>query len=213
MALAAPGLADAASLTVDKECYAPGDAVNFAGAGFTPSGAVAISVEGQQLGTGDADAAGAFTLGLTAPTIDGRQRTDTFTATDQTNLAVTASVPVKLTSLDVRIKPKDGNPGRKKRITARGFTDGKTLYAHVRRGKLKRNIKIGRLKGACKTLNVKKRLFSPDAKSGIYKVFFDTRRRYSAKTDQSIGFQVLIYRTLAPASASSAGGERWLRLR
>lgn len=194
LALAAPaGPASAATLSVDEPCYGAGERVQFSGTGYTPNGSVALSVSGQQLGLGTANPVGEFSANLGAPAIDGKQRTDTFTATDQANLSLTATVPVLLTSLNVKVIPKNGDPSKPKRIVARGFTTGTTLYAHVRRGKSRRNVRIGRLKGACKTLDVRRRLFSPDAKPGVYKVQFDARRRYSANTTPQVGFLVTVF--------------------
>lgn len=212
LVLGAPVTAPAATLSVDKPCYGAGEQVHFSGSGYTPSGSVALSVSGQQLGLGAADPLGRFVDGLDAPMIDGRQRTDVFTATDQTNLSLTASVPVRLTSLGVRVTPKRGDPSRVKRIVARGFTGGTTLYAHVRRGKSTRNLRIGRLEGACKTLTTKRRLFRPDARPGVYKVQFDARRRYSARTAPQVFFLVTVFRTYRPARAGAAR-ETWVRVR
>lgn len=193
LVLAAPAAASAATLSVDKPCYGAGERVQFSGTGYTPNGSVALSVSGQQLGLSSANPVGEVALSLGAPAIDGKQRTDTFTATDQANLSLTASVPVLLTSLDVKVTPKNGDPSNPKRIVARGFTTGTNLYAHVRRGKSRRNVRVGRLKGACKTLDVKRRLFSPDAKPGVYKVQFDARRTYSASTAPQVGFLVTVF--------------------
>jgi hypothetical protein len=204
VALAAPATAPAAMLSVDKDCYGPGQEVAFTGVGFTPNGPVALSVGGQQLGVGTVNQVG-------APDIRGKKRTDLFTATDQTDLSLTANVPVHLTSLNVKVTPKNGNPAKAKRIVARGFTSGKVLWAHIRRGKNKRNVKIGKLKGACKTLDVKRKLFPADAKDGLYTVQFDSKRKYSKKTAPQVSFQVVVFRTLEPASASSVG-ERWIRI-
>ncbi|HEX2161993.1 MAG TPA: hypothetical protein VHF88_09260 [Thermoleophilaceae bacterium] len=204
-ALAGPATALAATLSVDKACYGAGERVQFSGGGYTPNGAVALSVSGRQLGVGSANAVGEFTANLAAPEIDGKRRTDIFTATDQANLALTASVPVLLTSLNVAVKPRNGDPSKPKRIVARGFTKGRTLYAHVRRGKVKRNLRVGRLKGPCGTLSVKRRLFPPGAKPGLYKVQFDARRRYSASTTPQMAFMVTVFQTVRPARASAAG--------
>jgi hypothetical protein len=211
-ALVAPATTSAATLSVDKPCYGAGERVQFSGSGFTANGSVSLSVSGQQLGLASANPVGELAASLGAPAIDGRQRTDVFTATDQTNLALTASVPVLLTSLNVKVTPKDGDPSKQKRIVARGFTTGTTLYAHVRRGKSKRNVRVGRLKGACKTLSVKRKLFPPDAAPGIYKVQFDAKRKFSANTAPQVGFLVTVFHTFAPASASAAG-ESWIRVR
>lgn len=212
LALALPAAAPAATLSVDKSCYGPGEAVKFSGGGYTASGPVALSVGGRQLGVGNANAVGEFAATIPAPQIDGKQRTDTFTATDQTNLALTAIAPVKLTSLNVKVTPKNGNPGRTKRIVARGFTNGRTLYAHIRRSGGKRNVEIGRLKGACHTLKVKRKLFASNAATGVYNVQFDTKKKYSAKARPQVAFLVTVFRTFKPASVSSTG-ESWIQIR
>lgn len=199
-----PGLAEAATLAADRGCYAAGDPVVLTGSGYTPNGPVAITVEGRQLGTATADPAGSIAVDLSAPDIDGTQRTDDFVATDQTNLSLTATAGVKLTSLNVTAKPKNGKPGRKQRIKARGFTDGKVLWAHIQRGKKKRNVKVGKLKGACGTLSVKKRLFSPSAQFGVYRVQFDARRKYSQQTVPQVFFFVTVFQVFKPATASAA---------
>lgn len=211
VALAVPAAAPAASLSVDKSCYGQGEAVKFSGGGYTANGPVALSVGGQQLGTSAANAVGELAVTIPAPAIKGKQRTDTFVATDQTNLSLTATAAVKLTSLNVKVTPKNGNPAKAKRIVARGFTTGKTLYAHVRRGSSKRNVKVGKLKGACGTLAVKRNLFPVSAKNGVYKVQFDTKRGYSAKTAPQVGFLVTVFQVLKPASASAAG-QSWIQV-
>ena len=202
-ALAVPAAASAASLSVSKSCYGPGERVSFSGGGYTANGQVAVSVGGQQLGVTNANQVGEIAVDLPAPTIKGKQRTDVFTATDQTNLALVATAPVKLTSLNVKVTPKNGDPSKAKRIVARGFTSGKTLYAHVRRGKNKRNVKVGKLKGACKTLDVKRKIFLPNAAAGVYNVQFDSKRKYSSKTAPQVAFLVTVFHTFSPASASS----------
>jgi hypothetical protein len=210
VALMAPVTASAATLSVNKNCYGPGERVDFSGVGFTPSGPVALSVGGRQLGVGAANSVGEFSVSIGAPEIKGKRRTDFYTATDQTDLSLTAGVPVHLTSLNVNVTPKNGNPAKAKRIVARGFTTGKVLWAHVRRGKAKRNVEVGKLKGACRTLDVKRKLFTADAKDGVYSVQFDTKRKYSAKTVPQVGFLVTVFRTFKVAGASSA--ESWIRV-
>jgi hypothetical protein len=209
LALAAPAAAPAASLSVDKPCYGPGEQVEFSGGGYTASGPVALSVGGRQLGIADANSVGEFAASIPAPATKGRQRTDIFTATDQTNLSLTANMLVHLTSLNVKVTPKDGDPSKAKRIVARGFTTGKVLYAHLRRGNSKRNVEVGRLRGACRTLDVKRKLFAADAQTGVYKVQFDAKRRYSAKTAPQVAFLVTVFRTFKPASVSAAS---WIRI-
>ncbi len=210
LALVAPATASAASLNVNKACYGPGEEIAISGGGYTPSSPVAISVAGRQLGTTTANSVGEIAVSTGAPIIKGKQRTDFYTATDQANLSLTAGVPVHLTSLNVKVTPKNGNPAKAKRVVARGFTTGKVLWAHVRRGNAKRNVKVGKLKGACKTLDVKRKLFGADAKDGLYNVYFDAKRKYSTKTRPQVGFLVTVFHTFKVASASSA--ESWIQI-
>lgn len=215
VALVAPAAAPGATLSVDKRCYAPGEQVRLSGGGYTPNGPVALSLEGRQLGIGGANSVGEFAAGVGAPPTRSKQRSYTYVATDQTDLSLTASAPVRVSSLGVRVTPRNGDPSKRKRIVARGFTSGKVLYAHVRRGKGGRNVKVGRLEGPCRTLTVKRRLFPSDAKPGVYRVSFDTRRRYRAKTIPQVSFVVTVFRTfrLAGASASAnTGAGGWIRI-
>ena len=145
LALVVPVTASAATLSVNKRCYGPGEEIAFSGGGYTPNSPVAISVGGQQLGVTTANSVGEIAVSDGAPVIRGKRRTDTYTATDQANLSLTASAAVTLTSLGVKVTPKNGNPAKAKRVVARGFTTGKTLWAHVRLGNAKRNVKVGKL--------------------------------------------------------------------
>ncbi len=97
-----------------------------------------------------------------------------------------------------------GPPNRRLRVRARGFTTGKTLYAHVRKGRYRRNIKLGRLRGACRTLSVRKRFFGRRPPTGRYLVQFDTRRRFSRKTKVGLRTYVRVYRRVRFNSASAS---------
>ena len=78
------------------------------------------------------------------------------------------------------ITPEEGSPGRLMTLKARGFTTGRTLWAHIIRGKSKRNLKIGGLKGACGNLEARRRLLPRRAGLGVHTIQFDTFRRYRA---------------------------------
>jgi hypothetical protein len=210
-ALVVPATASAASLSVNKPCYGPGEKIDFSGSGFTPNGEVALSVSGRQLGLTTANGVGEIAASTGAPVIKGKRRSELYSAVDQTDLALAARLPVHVTSLNVKVTPKNGNPAKAKRIVARGFTTGKVLWAHVRRGKAKRNVKIGRLKGECKTLDVKRQLFPANAKDGLYNVSFDTKRTYSAKKRPQVSFLVTVFHTFKQSSASSAA-QSWIQI-
>lgn len=205
LALATPAAAQGPVLESDRSCYGPGQEVGLTGIGFTPGAPVAVSVDGRQLGTAEANQVGEFDVTQRAPAISAKQRRYVFSATEEDDPAVTASTSFLVSSLAVKITPRGRtNPAVMRRIVARGFTSGRVLWAHVKRGKRKaRNVKIGRLRGACHTLNVKRRLFPPNATPGVYTVQFDTKRRYSKRTRPNTTFSVLIYRTLRTSSVSA----------
>jgi hypothetical protein len=202
-ALAAPAAADAATLAVApvKPCYRAGQQVGIGGAGYTPNDSVQVNVDGRVLSTVGTDGSGNFGGLLTLGDPSG-ERLKTYTGIDTANNANQASVQVRVSSLLVTVTPKSGRAGRSLRVRARGFTTGKTLYAHIVRGKSKRNMRIGRLKGACRKLSVRKRIFSSRTRSGTYTVQFDTRRHYSKKTAVRYRFSVPVFRTASHAAAA-----------
>lgn len=184
-ALAAPAGASAASLTIlpEKPCYSHGETVNLIGSGFGPSGSATITRDGALVGPLYTDALGAFNGELRLAQNSGRQ-TKTYTATDDVTPTLTASDQITVSAVRVGLKPTNGPPGRVMTITARGFTTGRTLWAHVLHAKSKRHLKIGRLSGACGGLKARRRLLPRDARLGIHRIQFDTFRRY--KRDRAV---------------------------
>lgn len=204
-ALAAPASANGAVIGIanPKPCFGAGDIVGIGGAQFTPGARISLARDGAPVtGTVAADAAGNFLVGAFVPQIPTKVATSTYTASDGVNAA--AAPPVKLSRLGVTIRPAQGNPNRPRRISARGFTlKGKTLFAHrVRKGKSK-NIKIGGLKGDCKTASARKRLLA-GTPPGTYRVQFDTTRRYNPRLRQRVTFRVRVFRTVRRSSAAAA---------
>lgn len=182
VALAAPAAASAATLTVtpQKPCYSTGESVHLIGSAFTPSGSASITRDGTPVGSLNTDANGAFDGVLTLAQNRGSQA-KTYTATDGTNPTLTASAQITVSAVRVSLKPLKGNPRRRLRINAKGFTTGRTLWAHVVRGRSKRNLKIGRLRGACGDLRARRRLLPRNTRLGVYTIQFDTFRGYNAK--------------------------------
>ena len=192
-ALAFPAAAQAAALSVIpvKPCYRSSETIGMFGSGYTPDSGVSITSDGRSIGSTTADSAGNFAgrLQVAAPT----ERVKTYTATDQSNPSNFASAPLRISPLDVEITPRTGAPGRVLRIAARGFTTGARLYAHVVRGRRRVNLRIGLLRGPCRKLSVRKRLFPARTAPGTYLVQFDTRPGYSRATPVKVRFRVAVY--------------------
>jgi hypothetical protein len=193
LALAAAAPAQAATLTVSgtKSCYRLGDILDVTGTGFTPGGPVNFALDSEELGTLTADASGNLSAPLTVGTLSGI-RARTLIATDASNPANVAQAQFLGSALRVRVRPLNGPAGRLLRLKASGFTTGKRLYAHVLRGKYRRNIFIGKLKGDCHTLSVRRRVLRRGLAAGDYRVQFDTKRRYSKDTDVRVRFSVTV---------------------
>jgi hypothetical protein len=179
--LALPAGASAATLSIvpEKRCYSHGETVNLIGSGFSPLASASITRDGSLLGALDTNSLGAFNGVLTLAQNTGR-RSKTYTASDGVNETLTASDQITVSSVRVDLKPSTGSPGRVMTITARGFTTGDTLWAHVVKGRSRRNIKLGRLRGACGRLETRRRLLPRRAALGIHRIQFDTFRRYDA---------------------------------
>jgi lipoprotein-anchoring transpeptidase ErfK/SrfK len=184
---------EAATLAVSgsKSCYRAGDTLTLSGTGYTPGGPVAVTLQEQDLGTTTADAAGNINVPILIRQLRGIDQR-ALVATDATNPAITATTQFLGSSLLVKIRPRNGNSARKLRISASGFTTGKRLYAHVLRKHYRRNVFIGKLKGPCRTLKVRKRVLTAATPDGRYTVQFDTKRRYSKKTKVLYKFRVTV---------------------
>jgi hypothetical protein len=191
IALSAPGAASAATLTVDpaSPCYREQDTVFLAAQGYTPSGFVDFTRDGRLIEQLQADASGAISANLTLLDLLSGQRRVTYVGADTTNPSVTAEVSLLVTATDVTVAPDNGPANRLMTIKARGFFGGRTLYAHVvrlgrgARASAARTVKLGRVRGACKRVTAKKRLFRRGTATGRYRVQFDTFRRYRANRE------------------------------
>ena len=210
--------AEAATLVGDQACYQENEPVNVTGGGFTPNGTVNFSRDNQTFGTLTADAAGNIRGAGAAPRITPtKERRFVLEARDATDPSIAASINPLATLFGVTVRPRSGNPARTRRIRARGFTEGKTLYVHVRRRGRGRNIRLGRLRKPCGTKSVRKRIFRRGARTGTYTVQFDTRRRYRRSTSPKVTYRVTIFRNFRPSmvsgSAFGALTERWVQVR
>src|SRR3954447_12508346 len=195
VALAAPATASAASLSVSpqKRCYSSGETLNLMGADFSPLGNASITRDGTALGSLKTDANGGFTGILTVAQTSGK-RTKTYTATDDAVSTLSASAQITVSAVRVDLSPANGAPGRRMSIKASGFATGKTLWAHVTKGKSRRTLKIGDLSGACGGLKTRKRLLPRNAAVGVHTIQFDTFRKYNRKQPVNDRYTVTVSR-------------------
>ena len=193
--LAAPSAAHAASLTSQpgKPCYRTGETVHFIGSGFTASNNANLSRDSTFISSIPTDAAGQFDASLRLRQDTGSE-TRTYTATDANNPSLSASIPVMVSSVGVRLSPGTGSVSRRFRIRAQGFTTGRTLWVHIVHRRSKRNIKIGRLTGACHNLTARRRLLSRKARLGRHRIQFDTFRRYKRDRPVKAAYTIRVVR-------------------
>lgn len=220
-ALVAPSAASAATVGVvkPKPCYGGGDILQLAGTGFRPNTPVGFLFGTLASPTRvPANPGGAFLAGLRVPFFTSpSQVISGVSAADGSNFA---TVPVTLSAFRVSVRPANASPYRTRRFAARGFTAGKTLYRHILRGRRVSNSRQARLKGACHTRSYTRRLFRRTARTGTYRVQFDTKRKYSSRTVQRVRFRVRVYRIVRRASAATSStapvgrlGESWTRVK
>jgi hypothetical protein len=191
-ALLAPGVASAATLTADDDCYVQAETdhglvsqpIGLTGAGWAPSSAWSVTGEGFTA-SGTADAAGAFTsTDQRAPRIARRTpEPRTITLTGRQDGTDVASVTIQVVNFFVRPRSLKGDVTKRTTWNFSGFAKGKTIYVHVKRGRRVYTRRVGRAKGACGTLA--KRLRKIPAvpprriRYGSYRVFVDQRRAFS----------------------------------
>jgi hypothetical protein len=193
--LALPSVAHAASLTTKpaKPCYRSGENVRFIGSGFTPSSTANLTRDGTFIEPIPTDGTGQFDASLELQQDQGAE-TRTYTATDASNPSLSASVPVTVSALGVRLSPTTGSVSRRFRIRARGFTTGDILWAHIVHRLSKRTVKIGTLRGACHTIRARRRLLSQTARLGRHRIQFDTFRRYRRDRQVKVAYTIRVVR-------------------
>jgi hypothetical protein len=198
-------------LAPKKPCYRSGEQIFIGGSGYTANTPAEITLDHKSLGQTVANAQGMIFGVLSLGLVSG-ERNRLLAATDGANAANFATLTLHASGVAVNVRPRRAGPGRAVRITARGYTSSKRLYAHIRRGHFHRNAAVGRLKGACHKLSRRARLFPPGTRTGVYSVQFDGKRRYSKKTTPRILYRVTIFRTLVRRSSASTPSESWVRL-
>jgi hypothetical protein len=197
-ALGGTSQAQAATVGVDATCYLVGSPINSSAAGFTPSGPVNFSFDGQLSASGVADGAGNLAQPLTAPPLPPNLHQHAFSlaAQDQTNPAIAANTQVNVTERVATLSPTRARPRRKVKFSAYALNPGQTVYLHyVFHGKQRYSKKLGKASAPCGKI-VKRTRFFPVSKprTGIWTFQFDNHKRYSKHTAPATGFRVQIFK-------------------
>lgn len=195
-----------ATLISDRPCYREGARASFLGSGFPAGQPVAVSLDGQQIGTQSADALGRVAGAIPSLTpIPTSERARTLTMAEVANPLNATSIVFKETRVAVVAKLNGVVPGGRAAFRARGFYGAddapRTLYAHVR-GPRRRNVRIGRVEGPCGKVSLAKVAITRRGDPlGLYRLQFDTVSRY-------IGSRAAVRKSgtfkISPISASSS---------
>jgi hypothetical protein len=206
---AAGGAADAhaSTLAVDAGCYLSGSPITAAGTGFTASGPVNFAFDGQLSASGVADAAGNISQPLTAPILapNTHQHTYSLGAQDQTNPALTATVPVTVTDRIATVSPHRARPKRKVKFGIHALNPGQPVFLHYVFHRKQRYVKkLGTAAPPCGSLTVRTRFFPVNKpRTGTWTFQFDNKRHYSKSTQPQIRGPVTIFNVFKSSAASA----------
>lgn len=197
---AVPSLASAATISVDRGCYAdPGqrkDTVKLTGTGFTPSAQYQVTLDRRPLtgGTGMTDASGNLSGSFTAPELASGSHQHTYTLGVQEG-ANEPTARFTVSTLLADFTPPSGDP---KTLSVRfnlfGFglsgVASPAVYVHYVRpdtGKAQQTIKLGTGKGACGAIRqtMRRKLFPFAARKGTWRLQFDSSKTYKKGTSKS----------------------------
>jgi hypothetical protein len=194
LALALPAAARAApALEPLKPCYVTAqtkdgpqsEGIRVRATGFTPNSKVDLTIDGAPIAGSvglQTDAAGTLDLAqpVPAPFVEAGSRPFTLTLAEQGNPASAVSATAKSTALGVTITPTQAAPSQRVRFAGLGFTGDKPVFAHyLRRGKLRRTVRMARRPGDCGSFSARRRqLPIRHPHLGRWIVQFDQSRKY-----------------------------------
>ncbi len=181
-ALAAAGPADAATVSTPERCYSSREPVDYVGTDFRPRARYTAYVAGRRVAAGRVSRFGDLSGDFSAPVpARGRagERTFLLTVTDGMRRA---STRFRSTIFGADFRPDEGDPATLRvRFYAFDFGRGRTVYLHyvTPARRLRLTVRLGRTAGPCGTVSTpRRRLFPFRARSGSWRMQFDTRRRY-----------------------------------
>src|SRR5215207_130299 len=193
LALAAPATAQAMpTMQPLKPCYVTSktegeppqsENMQIAATGFTSNSDVRLTIDGAPVPGGDnlkVGMSGELVLPpVEAPFVKSGHRTFTVTLTEVDNPTNTVSATAESAALGVTLKPKSARPSQRIRFKGLGFTGDAPIYAHyVRKGKLRKSVRIAREPGDCGGFKVRRRQFPmKNPQLGVWTVQFDQSKQ------------------------------------
>lgn len=182
LGVALPGVADAAEIAVPAcSPFLEGErTVVVRGTGFAPNSDVRLTVGDQALGTAKADADGAFRADAFGPAFSSdRRNLQTFDLLAEDAEGTSATAALQMTRINATL-PAKARPTSRVTYRVFGFTPGRTVYVHVRRGsKTLASLRIGAAASPCGTASRRLRYMPVEGyKTGSYVYWFQASKRF-----------------------------------
>ena len=196
--LSLPATAGAATLDASKSCYFNDNIARLSGTGFAPDSPVSFTVNGRPLNaTATTDSAGNFLVRYDPPRTNTQRRL-VLRATDSEETSAGATIFVTR-KRRVTADPESSSNVRTWRAVIRlfGFGPGRAFIHYVNpKGRFKKTVGLGRLRGPCGRLKTDKRRVMPfdDPAFGIWRLQFDTTREYDRDTENKRVIPVRVFR-------------------
>ena len=197
--LASPAAAGAATLDANRSCYFNSHLARLTGTGFAPNSPITFTVNGRTIGQSVvSDSAGGVMVTYDPPRVRSGQRKLVIEATDSEDTSASTRIVVSRRR-QVTADPHTTSNVRTWRAVFRlfGFRRGRAYIHYVNPdGRHRKTVRLGRLRGPCGRLKTEKRRVMPfrNPQFGVWRLQFDTRRRYDRDTNRKRVIPVRIYR-------------------
>ncbi len=196
--LAAPAGAAAATLDANSSCYFNNSLARLSGSGFAPDSPITFTVNGKALNeTATTTPSGDVQVRYDPPRTR-RERKLVIEATDSEGTSASTRIFVSRRR-GVTADPESTNNVRTWRAVMRlfGFGQGKAFIHYLDPdGQMRKTVKLGRLQGPCGRLKTGERRVMPfdNPEFGVWRLQFDTRRRYDKDTVRKRVIPVRVFR-------------------
>lgn len=191
--------ASAAVIGTDRPCYVENQPMQIGGQQFAPNSRYSVKTD-QLFAFGNADAAGNWLSQTeTAPIVVKRTTLpQPFTLTAQQDGVDVATAQFNVVNLLVALASTRGKPTSRTTWRMSGFTPGRNIYVHVRRGgKTLANTRLGKGDAACGRLTTKQRRIpgvrASRLRTGGYDIYVDNKPTFSRTQRPQFQSRVTIF--------------------